>query len=434
MKRVISTSLITVALLCCANSASTRVYSRSTVGREHGLALVGAKIYPSPTEDAITDGVVLISSGKIIAVGRRGEVKIPSDFETLNCTGLTLTAGFWNCHVHFGENKWQNADTIPAAELTQQLQDMLTRYGFTTVFDTGSVFANTKKIRERIESGEIPGPGILSTGEILFPKNGAPPAMLLIAFGMMPAAITELDGPVQAASLVDQKLAAGVDAIKIYAATWGFHPDSNGVMVNQPVTMSTEVVRAVAAETHKRGRLLLAHPSNSAGLNVAVDGGADVILHTAPAAGKWDDALVAKMKQKGIALVPTLKLWRYEGRHARASQVAPTVDMAVAQLRTYSQAGGTVLFGTDVGYLDDYDPTDEFILMAQAGMTFRQILASLTTAPAERFGASARIGKIATGMDADLTLLSADPAANVRAFSQVRFSIRQGKIIYRENP
>ncbi|MBI4468590.1 MAG: hypothetical protein HY650_04620 [Acidobacteria bacterium] len=46
-----------------------------------------------------------------------------------------------------------------------------------------------------------------------------------------------------------------------------------------------------------------------------------------------------------------------------------------------------ILFGTGVGAgVDDYDPSDEYTLMAEAGMTFRQILASLTTVPAERFG------------------------------------------------
>src|SRR5580658_434555 len=139
----------------------------------------------------------------------------------------------------------------------------------------------------------------MSTGEILFPKGGAPASMPVIAFGFMPGAVVrELDNPEQAVKLVDQELSEGVDAIKIYASTWATTP---------PATMPLEVLRAVAAETHKSGKLLLAHPSNSDGLNVAVDGGADVILHTAPAAGNWSQALVGKMKQRGICLVPTLK-------------------------------------------------------------------------------------------------------------------------------
>lgn len=64
-----------------------------------------------------------------------------------------------------------------------------------------------------------------------------------------------------------------------------------------------------------------------------------------------------------------------------------------------------VLFGTDVGYMSEYDPTEDYVLMAEAGMTFRQILASLTTAPAERFGASKQLGRVASGLTADLTIL-----------------------------
>lgn len=70
------------------------------------------------------------------------------------------------------------------------------------------------------------------------------------------------------------------------------------------------------------------------------------------------------------------------------------------------------------------------IAMMQAGMDFRQILASLTTAPAKRFGTSGKTGKSARGMDADIVLLAGDPATDVKNFSNVKYTIRQGKIIY----
>ena len=89
-----------------------------------------------------------------------------------------------------------------------------------------------------------------------------------------------------------------------------------------------------------------------------------------------------------------------------------------------------MLFGTDVGYMNDYDPTEEYVLMADAGMTFRQILASLTTAPAERFGVSNR-GRIASGFAADLTVLRSNPADDIRAFGSVAYSIRNGNVIFR---
>jgi imidazolonepropionase-like amidohydrolase len=63
-------------------------------------------------------------------------------------------------------------------------------------------------------------------------------------------------------------------------------------------------------------------------------------------------------------------------------------------------------------------------------MTFRQILASLTTAPAAKFGESARLGRIAPGLAGDIVVLNADPSGDVRAFAAVRYTIRDGKVIY----
>jgi imidazolonepropionase-like amidohydrolase len=69
--------------------------------------------------------------------------------------------------------------------------------------------------------------------------------------------------------------------------------------------------------------------------------------------------------------------------------------------------------------------------MAEAGMSFPQILASLTTAPAERFGDANQLGRIAPGMRADLVVLKGDPARNIRALAEVKYTMRAGKIIYR---
>ena len=96
----------------------------------------------------------------------------------------------------------------------------------------------------------------------------------------------------------------------------------------------------------------------------------------------------------------------------------------------YSHMGGQILFGTDVGFLHDYDPVYEYKFMRRAGLDFSHILASLTTAPAERFKEEKARGRVAPGTDADLVVLRADPATNIENFTQVRYTIRKGRIIY----
>ena len=196
--------------------------------------------------------------------------------------------------------------------------------------------------------------------------------------------------------------------------------------------MPEPAIQVAVQEAHDRGKPVFAHPTTREGLMASVRAGVDVLVHTTPQSGPWDRTILAAMKQANVSLVPTLKLWRYEARHERASVAASFVRTGVEQLRAWHRAGGDILFGTDVGYMSEYDPSDEYMLMALAGMGFRDILASLTTAPANRFGVFKDQGRIAPGFIADLTVLRGDPARDITAFATVAYTVRGGRFIYRE--
>ena len=114
---------------------------------------------------------------------------------------------------------------------------MLTSYGFTNSFDTGSLLENTKAISQRIEAGEIEGPKIFSTGPGLVPKDGTP-------FYLRPAVLPEALTPEQAASLVRGKIKGGADAIKIFT---GPTPIEGG----PSLTMALALVKAITTEAHR---------------------------------------------------------------------------------------------------------------------------------------------------------------------------------------
>ncbi|MBI4751648.1 MAG: amidohydrolase family protein [Acidobacteria bacterium] len=403
---------------------STQIFAsqKPVKSKSSDLALVGAKIYPSPAEKPIEKGVIVIQNGKISAVGELGKVKLPPKINRLDCTGMTITAGFWNCHVHFTELKWEESQTLPAPQLTAQLQEMLTRYGFTSVFDTGSYWEITSALRHRIESGEVDGPRIFTTGEIIFPKNGVPPVEAVKASGGIARPMPAAETTEQAVQLAKQKLKAGTDGIKLYAQTFW----------NPNLKIPVDIIKAVTAEAHRQQKPVFVHPSNQYGLEAAIESGVDVLVHTTPQTSPWDAGIVARMKQAKMALVPTLTLWHVELER----EGAPPEDQkgfqtkGVNQLRAYFQAGGQILFGTDVGYIPVYDTTEEFEQMERAGMRFPDILAALTTAPAGRFGKPNQTGKISVGTLADLVVLKADPATNVTALSQVKYTLRNGKIVF----
>jgi imidazolonepropionase-like amidohydrolase len=100
------------------------------------------------------------------------------------------------------------------------------------------------------------------------------------------------------------------------------------------------------------------------------------------------------------------------------------------QVGAYRSGGGDILFGTDVGYIDVVDTTREYQLLAEAGMDFPAVLASLTTAPAARFGFSQNKGRIARGMDADLVIIEGDPRTDLSALARVQHTIRGGVIVF----
>ena len=420
--------VLSVVTLPVVLGTRTISQSRSTPSR---IAIVGATIHTSPAEEPIRDGAVLVEGGKIAAVGRRNSVRIPRETDVIDAAGSTVTAGFWNSHVHFLERMWMDPAKIPAADLTRQFQMMLTQYGFTSVFDIWSSLENTRQLRERVESGEVAGPRIRLTGPAMFPKGAATTPYMEIAppaswatLGFMPHDRILLPRVAEAGETAEigrKLLDAGADGLKMYVA----FPGRDGGVVPDAV------IEALVKEGHSRGRPVFVHPTTTDGLMAAVRAGVDVLAHTTPQSGPWNANVLTAMSQARVALIPTLSFWRYQVRHERISAADAVEETAVAQLRSWVNAGGAVLFGTDLGWVTAYDPTVEYVLMAKAGMTFPQILASLTTAPAERFGVSDRLGRIAPGLTADLTILRGDPSKDIRALAAVDYTIRDGNVIYR---
>ena len=88
-----------------------------------------------------------------------------------------------------------------------------------------------------------------------------------------------------------------------------------------------------------------------------------------------------------------------------------------------------MLFGTDVGYMADDDPTDEYVAMQESGLGYPAILAALTTAPAARFGAR-RTGRLVAGMAADIVVVDGRPDDDIRALARIRLVLRNGRVIY----
>jgi imidazolonepropionase-like amidohydrolase len=384
------------------------------------LAITGATVYPSPEAPAISSAVILIQGGKISAVGSRSSVHIPAGTRSLDYTGTFITAGFWNSHVHIIPPALLNAKEAPAAQLNAQLDLMFNRRGFTSVFDIASSLKNTLALSRRINEGNLRGPHILTTGEPVWTVVPVYIKQFLIDHQLrMPVVQTPLEARQQVAS----EIGHGADGVKLFTGS---------VQMASVANMPIDIASAAAGEAHRHHVPVFAHPQNSAGVDVAIRAGVDILAHPAPQAPDWASVFVPRLKAANTALIPTLTLFDFEARKSRLSDADREnwVRNAVGELSAFFSAGGEVLFGTDIGYTDHFDTELEFELMSRAGMDFRAILAALTTNPARRFGFAGRDGRVEAGMDADLTVLDGDPGKDGSAFSKVRATFRSGLMVF----
>jgi imidazolonepropionase-like amidohydrolase len=406
-------NLLRTALFSLLVSSATTV---SVAANAQTLALVGGKVYPLPDATPISEAVVLASNGIIIAVGSRSEVQIPSDARVIDCAGKTVVAGFWNSHVHFTQAVWKGAASGPAAPLTAHMQEMLTRWGFTTVWDLGSNPADTLPLRRRVNAGEVLGPNIFLLGSI-FPMDGHP------AYLPAEMKLPEIADPDVAAQLARSYLDMGLDGVKLFT---GSYKGEDKPVVN----MDVAVAKAAVDVAHAQRKPVFAHPQNKTGVDTVIAARVDVMAHTVPGPGytQYTSEQLARFKSQGTALIPTLSLFTTVVLDPGVT--AQITAVTVNQLRQFAENGGVVLFGTDVGFTKIYDTALEYELMHRA-LSEGQVLASLTTNPALYFKA-AKKGKVEKGFDADVVVLDGDPMADVRNLAKVAYTIRAGQVIYQK--
>ena len=234
---------------------------------------------------------------------------------------------------------------VLAAALTLEAAQMQLRHGVTSIRDSYGALGPLKQVRDAIARGEAIGPRMLVAGNIV--GWGGPYSVTFALIGerdlslyeeQFTDSITQRAGeelmdmyPEELRVAINKYLDKGPDFIKYggtghftYPSMIGFSPDQQRVLVE---------------EAHRRGKLLFAHPSNREGLMNAVRGGADVIVHTAPNSGAWDDTVLGPMRKAGVALIPTLKLWKHELQHDRDTARDAFVGAGVAQLRAWLAAG-----------------------------------------------------------------------------------------------
>jgi hypothetical protein len=156
-----------------------------------GLALVGGKLIDGTGADPQPDAVVAIQDGRIAAVGKSAQVKVPKTARIIDVSGATILPGFINAHVHGSYNE----DTLKA----WAQGGVTTVRGLATSQSPEEAFALRDSMRDDLQCARL-----VACGPMVTVPDGYP----IAKWGVDSITVTS---PEDARQKVDQLLDDGAD-------------------------------------------------------------------------------------------------------------------------------------------------------------------------------------------------------------------------------
>jgi imidazolonepropionase-like amidohydrolase/Tol biopolymer transport system component len=391
--------------------------------RPQGLiALVGARILTmaDPSGGAIDDGVILIESNRIRAVGRRGEVAIPAGARTIDVAGKTIIPGIIDGHAHGPQG---TDDLIP-----QQNWNAMAHlaFGVTTVHDPSSTASEIFPAAELQRAGRVLMPRTFSSGEIVYGARS-------------PTRFAQIDSYEDALGHVRRLRSQGAHSIKNY---------------NQP---RRDQRQQVAAAGRAENIITVAEGGSLYTMDMTlIADGNTVLEHNIPQARLYDDVL-SFYAQTNVAYNPTLVV-TYGGlagdpywaqatrvaehplltRHVPPAAVAGRVrtttapdhqfvdQYAARETLRLSQRGVPVAIGAH-GQQQGLAAHWEMWSLVRGGMSPVDALRAATATPARMYGFR-DLGTLEPGKLADLVILDADPTQDIRNSERIDRVMLNGRL------
>jgi imidazolonepropionase-like amidohydrolase len=420
------------ALFSFCVSAPASLYAQN-----QPLALVNGTIIDATGRPPLANGVIVIASDTIQAIGRTGEIKIPNEAQRIDCIGKFLLPGLMDMHAHilsshgdYQRDHLQKSSAAKALDGLRHVQALLMA-GWTTLRIPGDADVHYAHfaVRDAINRGEFVGPRLVAAGHYLSITGGGgdyndiSPEQPVIADGLV------VDGIVAMRQAVRTEIKFGSDWIKILATgafmTAGDNP--------RDVHFSDEELRVCVEEATRLGRPVMAHAHAAEGIKRAVLAGVRSIEH-----GSFIDAEgIALMKQHGTYLVPTIFTFQYDLELGTAGGIREkTLELErryLGEIRACIsaaiKAGVKVCLGTDLLPLPTELHAREFGELVNLGMTPLETVRAATAVPAEMLGWQKRLGTLEAGKLADIIAVNSDPLKDIKALSQVVLVIKDGKVV-----
>jgi imidazolonepropionase-like amidohydrolase len=400
-------------------SAGAVVAALTTLPAQSGglKAFTGARVIDGTDRAPIENATIVVRDGRIVEVGSAARVTIPAGAERVSLTGKTVIPGLVNAHGHVGNTVGLDQGHYSAENVARDLRTYAA-YGITTVYSLGDDQAAGFAARDAQRVASLDRSRLFVAGPVLAPKS-----------------------PDDARKLVDEDAAMKVDIVKIRV-------DDN---LGTTPKMTPEIYRAVINEAHKKGLRVAVHLFYLDDAKAVLDAGADFIAHSVRDKDV-DNDLIAMLKRRDVCVCPTLmrevSTFVYEStpawfsdpfflKHADRAAVDKLkeparqeemhnsrpaklykvgLEQAKKNLKKLSDAGVKIAMGTDTGppaRFQGYFELMELEMMAKAGLTPRQVLASATRDAARCMKLDAELGTLEPNKWADFVALEADPLADI---------------------
>jgi len=396
------------------------------------IVLTHAKVIDGTGAPARDDQTIVIENGRITAVGKTSDVRVPADAQVTDLTGHTVIPGLVGLHDHL----YYTAAGGRAAQLTFSAPRLYLGSGVTTVRTTGSRAPYTEiNMKSEIDKGRFIGPRIHITAPYITGGTGN-------------NSMTLLNSPEQARRFVAYWAQEGATWLKSYT------------------DIRREELKAAIDEAHKHGIKVTGHLCSVSFLE-AVEMGIDGLEHglyansdyvtdkqpdvcptsmvAAGAALKTNDPAIQKtfkaMIDKKVPMTSTLSVYelfvpnrptkdqrtldamapevRADYLAARAQIDANTSPVglerfkaAMAYEKAFVEAGGLMGAGVDPtgngGALPGYGDQRNFELLSEAGFTPVQVVQIMSLNGAKILGVDRDLGSVERGKLADLVVIRGD--------------------------
>ncbi len=363
---------------------------------------------------------VVVEGAVIRAVGRAP--RAPRDRLDLDCRGLFVLPGFFDCHSHVAVSTFDELELLhtPLSLRTLEAARNLRRTleaGVTFVRDAGGADAGVRDALERelvpgprLQVSVVPltqtgghfdgflaGPGLeLSTGLMLPEYPGRPPFLV--------------DGVDAVRRAVRTILRAGADWIKVCTTGGVF----SGLEAATRPQLSLDEVATAVDEAARAGKPVMAHAVGGEGIDIALAAGVRSIEHGV----LLTEAQAAEMARRGAFLVPTLAIYARVAGMADEGLLPPTAADAARALRerlgeavrVAAAHGVPIAAGSDFAARTQHGANlEEIALLHEAGLPIAAALRSATVVGADLCGVANHLGRIAPGFAFDAVLLDEEP-------------------------